>query len=111
MAVDWRRAVITKRIKGRGGEKDTAAIVPCESTVIGILRHHPAWRGVIAYDLFRSAIVTTRPPPWHHLDAPKAKSGLWVDGDDVRLTSWIARTLGVRIPTTMLRNGVIAAAD
>jgi len=62
------------------------------TNVVATLRHHPAWQGVLAFDVFRQTVVTTKPPSWHATDAPPVvRAGTWTDADSVRLMSWLRR--------------------
>ena len=92
---DWRAKLITStRTVGRGEEKETVEVVQANlANVVTILSEHPAWRGVLAYDLFAERAVTTRPPPWHADDAAAAsRAGELTETDTARILLWLYRT-------------------
>jgi putative DNA primase/helicase len=84
---------------------------PIAANVTTALRLHPDWRGVLIYDGFAHAVRTTRPPPWHAIDAPaKRRSGEWTDQDTSRLVNWLARELGLHVRSTDVEHALAVAA-
>lgn len=56
------------------------------------LSQHEAWQGVIAYDAFAEAVITTRRPPMRDVDAPTHyEPGEWTEQDTSRFSAWFAR--------------------
>jgi len=103
----WHQKLVQREVKGG------IATEPIGANVTTILRHHPEWSGVVAYDEFRETIVTLRPPPWHAEDAPAVcKPGPWTDGDDARLTAWLARSQWqLNMPASAIDQGLATAAE
>ena len=92
------------------GEKHRV-LQPCAANVATVLQHHPDWHGVVALNIFHLRFETTRPPPWHSLDAPKdAKVGAWTDADTARLSNWFARTSICGLPPISVSAKTIEAA-
>jgi putative DNA primase/helicase len=82
--------------------------------IVATLRFHPAWRDVLAFDVFRQTIVTTQPPAWHPFDAPpKIVAGAWTDADSVRLMSWLRRepTLRMKAGRDTVDAGLLVASE
>lgn len=73
---DWTRELIRKP---RGGLED------CRENVFLILRDHPAWKGVVAWDEFSERVVKRRETP---LGTP---AGEWTTEDDYSLGLWLAQ--------------------
>ena len=68
------------------------------ANAITILVYDERGKEVLAYDEFAETIVTTRPPPWRSVDAPKeVKPGDWTDADTIRTQSWLAAEHGLDI--------------
>jgi putative DNA primase/helicase len=83
----WRQRLVRGRI---GAEKN--AILPIAANVVVFLQRHLDWAGVVAYDEFAEAVVSTRSPPWDALDGGgKRAPGVWTDEDTTRLVNWFAR--------------------
>lgn len=63
-----------------------------------ILVHDPAWAGVLAFDAFRSEVITTRAPAWDAISAPAGhvagaeRYEPWTELDDLRLVGWLDRS-------------------
>lgn len=79
---NWRAELIQKP---RGGLDD------CRENVYLILKHHPDWCGIVAYDEFANRVVKQRATP---TDLP---TGSWEIRDDHRLGLWLAQHLGLVI--------------
>jgi putative DNA primase/helicase len=58
----------------------------CLSNVYQILAHHPAWRGVVAYDEMALCLVKRKPPPYDG-----GNVGEWDAQDDSRTAMWLTR--------------------
>lgn len=92
---DWQERLLRK---GKGKLDAVAA------NAITILRNTDEWRGVIAFDVFRQDVITTRTPPWHGDDAPaEPRAGEWESSDTVRLQSWLRRVWGLPLSTEAVR--------
>lgn len=72
----WRGQLIEKP---RGGIED------CYQNVYLVLKHHPQWAGVIAYDSFAQEIVKLKPTPFG------TPAGKWEANDDRHLGLWLAQ--------------------
>jgi putative DNA primase/helicase len=89
----------------------TGAVRRCTANVITILAQHDAWAGVLAYDEFAGAVVTTRPPPWEGDDAPAhVAAGEWTEEDATRTAAWLSRNheLDVGVGTVMEAVSVVS---
>src|SRR5262249_49762611 len=76
------------------------------------LVHAPAWRDVLVFDEFSNNVRMQKPAPWHPDDAPAggAKPGDWTDADDVRLSCWLSRELGMNVAPSTARGAVSVVA-
>jgi len=72
-------------------------IKSCLSNVYQVLAHHPAWRGVIAFDEMSLCTVKRKEPPFDG-----GKIGEWDAQDDTRTAMWIARTYGFTPASVMV---------
>ncbi|MCF1444482.1 VapE domain-containing protein [Ralstonia nicotianae] len=79
---DWRDELIRKP---RGGFED------CYQNVYLVLKHHPEWAGVIAYDEFAGRAVKRRTTPCG------TEPGEWDAYDDQRFGLWLAREMDIVI--------------
>jgi hypothetical protein len=79
---NWRAELIQKP---RGGLDD------CRENVYLILKHHPDWCGIVAYDEFANRVVKQRETP------TGLPTGPWEIRDDHRLGLWLAQHLGLVI--------------
>lgn len=62
------------------------------ANVLLCLSQHENWQGVIAYDAFAEAVITTQKPAMRDVDAPtKFEPGEWTSEDTSRFCSWFAR--------------------
>lgn len=101
-AGDWTDRLIVRFTK----TGQVAVDVPANAIVA--LRFHPQWLGVVAFDQFQQAVVTTKPPPWGSSEAqPVVKPGPWTDGDSIRLQAWLRRETSM--PITVGRDAVDSA--
>jgi putative DNA primase/helicase len=71
-----------------------------------IAEHHPAWRGVLALDVFAQRVVMRREPPWG------GKPGALTDADEIRAAAWFGRrdTYGINIKTGIAHEACVAVA-
>ncbi|CAG4883803.1 protein of unknown function [Georgfuchsia toluolica] len=77
---DWRRQLLRKDDR----------LIDCRENIYLILRHHPAWCGVLWLDDFARRIVKRKPAPWD--PASSFISGTeWAPEDDLRLGLWLAQ--------------------
>jgi len=72
-------------------------IKSCLSNVYQVLAHHPAWRGVIAFDEMSLCTVKRKPPPY-----AEGRAGEWDAQDDTFTAMWISRTYGFTPASVMV---------
>ena len=92
---DWQ---LSLKQRTRGG------IEPCMANIAKILRHHPAWVGVIGLNDFSKEIEKLKPTPWGSV-------GPWQNIDDLRLSEWLADIDITIKATSMISEAVSLAAD
>lgn len=108
----WRGNLIVRRVKDKATGMPAEIVTACLSNAITILRYHEDWIGLIAYNEFVDAIVSTRTPPWGSCDAPKeAKHGEWTDNDTIRLASWFARNEGLHLGVQIIEQAIAVISD
>jgi len=108
-AAAWRLHLCTREVKM--GDAYIEIVKPIAANVTTILRHHPQWVGVVAYDEFREAIVSLKAPPWDPEDAPATiVAGEWSDADSCRLIAWLARHERLDVPDKAAEAGLSVAA-
>lgn len=79
--------------------------------VITILGRDPRWRGVVAWDAFAEAIVTTRPAPVRPSDRPALhEPGEWTEEDSVRTSAWLATEHALDVGTGVVDQAIMAVA-
>lgn len=61
-------------------------VASCLSNVYQILAHHPAWRGVLAFDQMSLCTVKRKAPPF-----AEGETGEWNAQDDSRTAMWLTR--------------------
>lgn len=85
----------------------------CVANVITILAQHSMWRGVLQYDMFREAIVFTRPPPCRPQDAPlhRPQGNTWLETDDSRTQAWLHEHAGFNVGKNVIADAVAAVAE
>lgn len=71
-----------------------------------ILRNHPLWAGLLAYDEMSYRTLKRRPPPY-----AGGQAGEWSDADDVWTAIWLERHYGIRPRTTNVAQVVAATAQ
>lgn len=81
---DWRRQLLRKDDR----------LIDCRENVYLILRHHPAWAGMIWADEFARRIVKRKPAPWERTTGfvPGTE---WDHTEDLRLGLWLAQQEGL----------------
>ena len=110
MADDWKRWLVRARPEQEGGPP--GKILKLTSNAVTLLAHDPAWKGVLVYDAFRQAVVTTEPPPWDGFYAPvESKAGEWSDVDTSRAQCWLVRHHGVEFSVNVIEQAVAAVAE
>ncbi|WP_455275117.1 VapE domain-containing protein [Ralstonia thomasii] len=82
LAAEWMGGMIQKP---RGGFED------CYQNVYLVLKHHPDWAGIIAYDDFAGRAVKLRPTPCG------TEPGEWDAYDDQRFGLWLAQQMNIVI--------------
>lgn len=108
---DWRRKLLTKVVKTRSGEA-FEVVLPCHANIEVILRDHPAWRGVLALDVFSERIVLAKPPPWPLESA--AESGVAQElreHDFTRMVTWLSREEGLHVTSHKVIETVPVVSD
>lgn len=60
-------------------------LIDCRENVYLMLRHHPAWDGVIGADAFAKRVMKRKPTPWG------GQVGEWEETDTLRLGMWLAQ--------------------
>jgi predicted P-loop ATPase len=73
------------RSKAYGDKTETSAL-PILANGITALRFAPEWQGVLAYDEFRSNVVTLKPTPWG-----ASPTNGWTDHEDRLTAEWLQR--------------------
>lgn len=76
----WRRELLRKDDR----------LIDCRENVYLMLRHHPAWKGVLWADEFARKIVKRKPTPWES-KADFVPGAKWDEDDDLRLGLWFAQ--------------------
>lgn len=74
-----------------------------------VLRGHPAWHGVLAYDLLSEAVVALKPPPSAR-DA-YAPAGPWTDHHTTVAGYWLFDVFGLDISRAQLLDAIVATAQ
>ena len=68
------------------GDKTESSVLPILANGITALRLAPEWQGVLAYDEFRSNVVTLKPTPWG-----ASPTNGWTDHEDRLTAEWLQR--------------------
>lgn len=85
------------------------ALRECVPNVVAVLRHHPAWAGVIAYDEFSQKVVKRLPAPYG--GSPRFASGEeWTDVDDTRVQIWMSKHEGFAPSSRLVAESVEVVA-
>jgi putative DNA primase/helicase len=77
---EWRRLLLRKDDR----------VIDCRENIYLMLKHHPAWAGVVRANTFARKIVKLRPPPWQ-INGGFRPGEEWVDDDNLRLGLWLAQ--------------------
>ena len=108
---DWRSRLLTSMVP-TGDGKWKSVTQKSSPNVTTILRYHPHWREVLAYDAFAERVILTRPAPWCEEDAPgKREEGTWSETDALRLVAWLAREERLYVKAGTALEGVSVAAE
>jgi predicted P-loop ATPase len=85
------------------------ALRECVPNVIAVLRHHPDWQGVIAFDEFSQKVVKRQAAPYD--DAKRFKVGdEWTDVDDTRVQVWLSKHEGFAPSSRLVAESVEVVA-
>lgn len=93
-AADEERRPSTDLILGERGSPR-----PLLANAVTLLRSHPAWRGVLAFDEFRQSLTAVKPTPWGY-------EGRWTDNEDGVATDWLQRHSGLYLKTHIVAEAV-----
>lgn len=88
--------------------------LPTAYNVMTILRFHPDWLGVVAYDRFAEAVFKLKPPPWDEAYCPNGTGmleGEWLDSDTTRLIAWLFKHEGLVVSADLCDRSVIAVGE
>jgi predicted P-loop ATPase len=103
----WRERLITA--KDKSGNLRT---LPKLANLVTILRFHPEWHGVLAFNTFAEKLITTKPPPWDIAAAPEtSRIGEWRETDYARVVDWLARNEGIHVHTKLVAEAVHCVAE
>jgi len=95
---DWKR-LLRK-------DADTKCILSTDANVETLLRFHPAWKGLLAYDSFSYRTMKRRQPPYEG-----GKTGDWDNADDVWTGIWLERHFNMIVPIKRIAPVVHATAE
>ncbi len=76
-------------------------LASCLSNVYQILAHHPAWKGVLAYDEMSLCTVKRKSPPFD-----EGRVGEWDAQDDSRAAMWLSRAHGFTPSSALIAEAV-----
>jgi hypothetical protein len=103
----WRNRLVVGLDKE--GEPRTLSVL---ANVVTILRFHPAWRGVIAWDSFGERVISTKTPPWDVAAAPtKCDPGGWSETDLSRVSDWLSRNEQLHVGTSLVAEAAAVVAE
>ena len=100
----WRQHLCTKEAKINGCMQSVTK--PIAANVTTILRHHPSWSGVVAYDEFSQRTVALKPAPW--VDPPEVNKP-WITAHDVLTADWLQRH-GILVTPDVAGNAIEVVA-
>jgi predicted P-loop ATPase len=87
-------------------KSDTGKPIDCWQNVNLVLQHHPAWKGVLAFDTFSQMPVKMKRAP------TGACAGPWMAEDDTLLGMWLAQHMKMVIKALgNVSQGVVACAQ
>ncbi len=81
-------------------------VMSMDANVETLLRFHPAWKGLLAYDSFSYRTMKRRNPPYEG-----GKTGDWDNADDVWTGIWLERNFNMRVPIKRIAPIVHATAE
>jgi putative DNA primase/helicase len=86
--------------------------IACLQNVVTILSREPDWRGVLAYDEFRSSVVFLKPPRWFEEDAPPVVrlNEPLEEEDYSRIALWLSRAYRIRPAAALCAEAVAVVA-
>jgi predicted P-loop ATPase len=84
------------------------ALRECVPNVVAVLRHHPAWQGVIAFDEFSQKVVKRQAAPYDSTGKPADNE--WTDVDDTRVQIWLSKHEGFAPASRMVAEAVEVVA-
>jgi putative DNA primase/helicase len=97
----WRRSLLRHPKSG--------ALLQVRANAHTILKNHPSWEGVLAYNAFTDRVVFLKEPRWHRHDRPAKtlQNGKrsWTDDDTALTAAWLEREEGLSLP-----GGIVAEA-
>jgi predicted P-loop ATPase len=102
----WRDKLIIS--VDRDGVPHTMAVM---ANVVTILRHHPLWRGVLAWDAFAERVAHAAPPPWDPTAAPEAEAKERRESDLARVVDWLDRNEHLHVSTRLVAEAVAVVAE
>lgn len=80
---------------------DKGSLSSCLLNVYQILAHHPAWKGVVAFDEMSLCTVKRKPPPY-----AEGRVGEWDAQDDSRTAIWIQRVYDFSASSVMVAEAI-----
>ncbi len=98
-ADDWRNGLVWAR----------GALRECVPNVVAVLRHHPAWEGVIAFDEFSQKVVKRQPAPYGG-EGKFTSAQDWTDVDDTRVQIWMSKHEGFAPSSRLVAESVEVVA-
>lgn len=102
----WRNELIV-----RTNKQGQQSIQPIVANIITILRHHPAWVGVLGYNAFLDQVVKLKPLPCSATAAPSLDAGNdWQDADAIRVVDWLSRVESVHVHTPLVHDAISTVA-
>lgn len=81
-------------------------VLPSAGNIELILRHHPLWEGLLAYDEMSYRTIKRRVPPYQG-----GQVGEWLDADDIWLSIWLEREYAMRARSQTVSAVVAATAQ
>jgi putative DNA primase/helicase len=107
----WRDLLIMKTVKQKNGA-EFDVVAANLSNVVTIIRYHPKWRGVLAWDAFGERVVTRQAPPWHAAVAPSTiEDGVFRETDIARTIDWLVRNEGLAVGPKVVEQAIPVVAE
>jgi putative DNA primase/helicase len=103
---DWTSRLLRGADRKVHGEMVPGPVLAVFPNLVEILRHDPAWKGVICLDEFANRVVKRTTPPLEHSSA-----GEWTDADDLQALMWLSRTHRLLPKKADVFDAVQAVAD